>query len=482
MLTVLTSVHLLHNRYLVICKQHMLWYVKRISMSERIAVQVHALGLEREAIVVDGGALDGTVRDAEGLALAVTENTFRALRFTHSWKEGFTPDGQPLLTRDNAEVSVGWGNKTTEALHPNSYLIDGVTFAGLPEVYAWKQQSGHKKDADDASLIRKRLYDRPLPLRMLERELAYVRECLPHALRHEPALAVAANGLYMVRTLFGDHHNSVNTYTGLGEPGDVPALNHDYWHSANGVERVARHIAKVNQGRLAVGRSVIFNKADTLASLVAYAYHDSDIDAGRQSKNPFGFNELISANIAARHLTVSGFTEHDMPEKSYVGIRATGFNEEHKTQDIDPDRGYLHIQKAIAGTDLGVLAESDFIIESLNLSIEDLCRIGAGFDRPLGRFAAGLRVRITTAAQGLDLIDSSPALLHQFGLHILRSSQFCKKHEHNDEWSLKNYALQQQNAQFSAMLGQNIIDGRLTATHAYALAREHVLDMRRMAA
>lgn len=439
-------------------------------MSERLSNRVLDLGLKTEAVVVGSGPLDGVVRTSHDLNLAVEESTYRGLRRLHDWEEMRSADGRPMLTRDGVEIAVGWGGATTQELRERGYVEGGVHYAGLPDVYAWKQESGRDKDTDDLGLIRSRLYDRPLPPAMVHRELAFIEAVKPADLPDHVALRVAANGLYIVRTIFGDHTHRVHTYSGSIETGDVVAAYHDFWHSANGAERISQHITKVNQGRLAVGQSVLFTPADAYASIAGFSYHDSYMGDGRRSANPDGFDELRAARMVARHLELSGATEDHLPHKSYTGVLATAFNEQTKTQDIDPARGNEHIQAALAGTDLGTFAEPTFALETLNLTIEDLTRVGAGFDRPLDRKSKELGIRITSIPQALAIIDNDPALRSDFAKRLAGSAAFCKSYNYTQQWTLDRPTLRAANAGFMKELAEAIQNGRVNASQAYAQA------------
>lgn len=448
-------------------------------MSERIANHVRGLGLENKAIVVGSGPLDAEIRQAHDVDLTVDAETYRALREGHVWQEIINEDGQRLLQNDDVEIGVNWAGKDVENLWDKGFDVQGVRFAGLHDVYAWKQDKNRPKDHDDLALIRERLYDKPLPPHMLEYELARIQELVPDDMRNEPALTLAANGLYIVRTIFGDHTDRLHTYSGSIETHDVPSGFHEYWHSAGGVERLNRHIMRVNQGRLAVGQSILFTRSDHLASLIAYSYHDSRMGDGRQSDNPTGFDELKAAETVERHMTLAGFTHDHMPEKSYVGIRATGYNEERKTQDIDPSRGYLHIQEGVTGTDLGSLPEPNFITTTMHLTIEDLCRVGAKLGCPLAIKAEQQGTRITSIEQGLAIVDSDPVLRKMFGDRLIGSSSFCKDHKFPESWTLDNKSIRAKNSRFVKHLGKRIKKtnkkyGALTATEAYAKAQEFV--------
>lgn len=439
-------------------------------MSERIANQVRQLGLEEKAVVVGSGPLDGLIRDAQNLDITVDDTTYLELRESHGWQEARSPHGKLLLSRNNINIGTHWGDYTLADLQPNSFVDHDVRFAGIPDVYAWKQDTARPKDLDDLALIRERLYARPLPVGMLDRDLGFVRNCLPEGFRHEPALAVAANGLYIVRTVFGDHRRDVRHYSGSVEQ-HVPGMYHDVWHSALGAERIAAHAARVNQGRIALGQTVLFSRADTLASVTGFSYHDSHLGDGRQSVNPTGFDELKAAELVARHLTLAGITADDIPEKAYVGVRATGFNQQTLRQDINPSRGYEHIQTAFAGADLGTFATPRFVVETMNLAIEDMCRVHS--DQQLRDFATQRGAPIRTPQDALALIDQSTQLRDTFAHQIIGSADFCKHYDYPEGWSLDNPDVRVMNARFLRTLGAQLLTGELTSAQAYELAQRH---------
>lgn len=450
-------------------------------MSERLAREVHKLRLSDDAIVVGSGPLDGLVRDARNLDMVVTPDVFMSLRASPVWEDGVSPNGSPTLTNGLAEVGMLWGDRTADDLLPGSFAEHGVRFAGLPDVYSWKQTSGSPKDTDDLAAIKQRLFDRPLPPTVLHRELDFVTDCVPAELSGHPALAVAANGLYIVRTLYGNHKSEVHHYNGSVEQHSVPALYHEYQHSANGVERIARHAARTNAKCRALGQRAMFSASDTLASMAAFAYHDAHLGDGRQSNNPSGFDELVSAQLVARHLTLAGCTEDEMPDKSYAGVRATAFNEATKRQDVDPARGYIHIQEAMVDTDLSSFTSAAFACDTMRLAAEDLCRVGGGNERKLAALAITRKIPIRSMATALALIDSSPELRLAFADYLAGSAEFCRNHKFTGAWTLASDTLRQRNAAFAADISRLIAEGRLNATQAYQLASQHVAAMTELA-
>ncbi|MET1033029.1 MAG: hypothetical protein ABWX94_00855 [Candidatus Saccharimonadales bacterium] len=443
-------------------------------MSERIAQQVKSIGLEQEAVVITGGALEAAgIRTASDIDMSVDISTFMALRELHDWQEGVSPiDGTRIVSRDNFEVGLAPLAKIGHfALRQRSYEIDGVKFASLADTYAQKQLMRRPKDAADLRLVRERLLDRPLDAMHSKEELSFVQTLLPEHLHEHPAAQVAANGLYMVRVIFGKKEDSrnfgVRTYSGDFETFPVLSTYHDFAHTADGMARLPRQARLANMHRKQFGLPPMYDDSDLLAMLAGYAYHDCEMGHGRMASNPMTYDELRSARLVQRHLILSGCVENDIPQKAYQGIRATTFNQKKRSQDVDWSRGYGNVQLALAGTDLGKFPEPAALENSMQIAFEDGHRII--FDRPLGLKAAevGQPYSMMDVA---EMIDGDKELVRWLGNTLVYSGAFCRDHEYPQGWMLDNHSKRMANATAIADLGHGLLSGNLSATDALRVA------------
>jgi hypothetical protein len=433
------------------------------------------LGLPPEAVVLAGSAALETVvgpdvRRAADLDLAVTPEVYAYMRDQPEMQEVTAASGYVSLIGNGLDISVGWGGQSVEQLQQAGYVKDGVHVAGLPDVYALKQNRGLEKDVRDLQIIRDRVYgNEPLPLGMLGGELQFVNSCVAERLHGHPALHVAANGLYIVRTLFGHEDGLVRSYGGSVEQA-VPATYHAWKHSAYGVRDGQRNMDQIDDEQVAAGLPPQFTDTDRLAQ-AQFANHDVVLGHGRRAANPTAHDERQAAELTVRHLEAVGCGE-DTPllEKSHAGIIVTTFNEATKGQDIDPARGHMAVQEVNAGSDMSAFRRPDGYAFSIRLAVEDLCRTGAGYDEPLSRLVTHINsslpegvspVVIRSMEDGLQLIDKYPnfmvtkitadgpqtmTLREAFATHLDGSGKFCAGYKFPASWQLGSATVQAENA------------------------------------
>ena len=436
---------------------------------ERISGQMHQYNLEKEAVVVGDGVLEAAgIRPTITTDAVVDAKTFATLRQTNGWQP--VEDQPDMLVRDTVRVRVA--DTDYQSLADQAHHIDGAQFESLANVYAAKQEATHSRDVDDMEAIRARLYDRPLPLAFLDSELAFVQGLVPETVQHNPAVAVAANGLYIVRTLFGHAKSTANdevrSYSGKVERFPVLSTFHEYDHTANGMRRLPEHARLANDRARSLGKLAVYTTNDLLAMVTAYAYHDSHMGHGRMASNPESFDELRSAKTVRRHLQLAGATDDNMPEKAYAGVLATTFNQTTRQQDVDPTRGHLNIQIGVAGTDLGEFAEPIALNNFFKVAIEDGFRVI--FDRPFGAKADELGIMPRSIWEALAIIDTDQELKQLLATSIKKSCQFCMNHKFPEGWMLDSFTQRVENAYLGMKLAEAIEANHISTTEAARIA------------
>jgi hypothetical protein len=458
--------------------------------------RIHRLGLPADEVVLVGsGAVEAVVgpeqRRAADLDLAVSEGLYRHLREQPGITEEFWPGGDPRLKGDGIDVSLGWAGKSVDELRAGGYTNEGVQVAGLPDVYRYKQDRGDPKDERDLQIVRNRLYgDRPLPLGVLKGETEFLEGFMPEHLHGHPALHVAANGLYVVKTVFGVEGESVRTYNGSVEQG-VPATFHAWGHSAYGTRDGQRSMDIANTEAAAAGQPEPFDDRTRLAHAVGYANHDVILGHGRQAANPLAHDELQSADMAVRHLEAVGVADGETLEETHAVTMSTTYSEARRAQDIDPDRGYVPAQEIGAGSDMAPFRRTDAPRNAARLVPEDLSRVGAGYDEPLTRLTNQLNanlepgqtpVRVRSAEDGMRLVDQHPdfpvtktnadgttetmTLREAACRHLEGSAGFIENYQFPSSWRLGSRDTQVANGAVTRTVAARVRSGEISAVEA----------------
>jgi hypothetical protein len=466
--------------------------------------RVKRLGLPADEVVLVGsGAVEAVVgpdaRRAADIDLAVSEGLYRHLREQPGIEEVMWPGGDPRLKGEGIDVGVGWAGRSVDELRQGGYTNEGVQVAGLPDVYAYKQERGEPKDHADLTILRNRLYgDKPLPPGMLKGETEFLNGIVPAELHGRPELHVAANGLYVVRTVFGDEGAGVRTYSGTVEQGNVPATYHAWHHTANGLRGGQQNMSLANAEAAAEGRPEPYDDSDRLAHAAGYGNHDVILGHGRQAMNRTGHDERQAADLAVRHLEAAGVTHSPTLEKTHATIMATTFNEARKAQDIDPERGNVPAQEMGAGSDMSAFRRADALLGAARLIPEDFSRIGAGYDEPLTRLTRELNanlqpgqepVRIRSARDGMRLIDQYPdypvtktnpdgtqevmTLAEAAARHLEGSGGFMEKFEFPASWKLGTKQQQLMNASLARDTAARYRRGEITAEQVLDIVEEY---------
>ncbi|MET8876874.1 GNAT family N-acetyltransferase [Nocardia sp. NPDC004604] len=288
---------------------------------------------------------------------------------------------------------------------PSRTWLDGDRrVAGLPDLYAALQESGTDEHLAAAHAIRERLLDPtrgPLPEPVITREFKDVRSILPERLRHDeasqPLIHLIANGLHIVRTLYG--HKDIgraNAMYGLLENG-CPATYHNGFELLEGLATLFK-----------VMEAAGFSDRDALLSLALEAYSDAVYGNGRRSHvavNRGRFDELLSGELFHAHAgTLApvgdgvGISE-DEADLVKEGIENTEFSEETK-QQVGRDHPNPVVRYPV-NADLGPLHEVN-----MDVVAEDMCALRADGTLAMVLEDVGVDIRkLTSTIAVLSMID-----------------------------------------------------------------------------
>jgi hypothetical protein len=405
----------------------------------------------------------------------------------------FSDTGNRHLVGNGFDVSTGWTSHSFDTLKQHSYLVrgagdppaEGIPIAPLYHVYEAKQDRDSPKDRADLALIRQRLYSATtLPGAMLARELEFVRSSVPEHLRDRPELEVAANGLYIVRTRFGDRgEGGARAYSGDQDQGTFATM-HGWEHSAFGLRSGQANITKLEALRARQGLPKLFSDDDRVDAANAYGNHDVEMAHGRMADNPDSHDERRSADHAAKQLEQLGVSDRRI-ETTHAATMATAFNQQTGQQNVDPSRGSVHVQKVTAAADFAPIPTVHGVSTSLELIPEDLSRTYAGYDAPLAKLVRSLNatrpkdadpIRIKTAANAYQLIQKYPdyPVTKTVGgktIHMTLMEAVAQELEGNagffrfvasqtpQEWVMGDPAILEQNAQTFLVLANRVRNG-----------------------
>lgn len=472
------------------------------------------LGLPQESTVVVGSrtieaVVGPDIRRGADTDLVVPDEAYRHLRERPEMEEIIEPsDGYRHLVGDGYDIATTRGGKTGEELIAGGYSHRGVNLAGLPDIYAFKQRGDRPpekgdphKDQRDLTIIQDRLYSAEiLPDAILEEQLRFIRKYMPERLHGRPELKVAANGLYIVSTLFGIESGTVRTYSGTVEKEAVPATYHAWKHSAFGYRagqrnhdlRDARREAELRvAGQTMSAKEREERDDERIQSGTAFANHDVILGHGREAANPKAHDEKQAAEHVVRQLRGVGVTDEHKLQGTYQGVIVTAFTEATKGQNIDETRGHITVQHTGAGCDMYACRTSEGPINAGRLAIEDLFRVGAGYDAPLARLLKELNaklpagappIRVETPEAGALLIDTHPdypvtrtmpdgtiiktTLRNALADHYDGSSKFQRNYKFPKRWLVGDPAMQGQNADELAATAEGVRNGTINAVES----------------
>lgn len=344
------------------------------------------------------------------------------------------------------------------AISDNSTIAPGMTYETLPEVYELAQSLG---DSSVTTAIREHLYDPnfTLPEETVAEELDHLRSVLPSAVAEQPALHVAAELLYGVKTLYGSLHSpdGVRLYRGSYEQHYVPATYHNYEHSAGDVVRGAiDHIERT-------GGVKTWSAEDYLAAIIGGAGHDIIVGNGRRADNPERYDEKLSAELIRDKILRQGGAR-SLAEKAFQGAMATEYNEATRGQNVRPEAGAHNVQVAVSGADLSRASTPGFMQNCFLWPMEEQSRRNSG--RPLAGALRELRAyvgsRITPEALA-ETIDEDEAARQAIARAALGNAGFVLAIRYPEGWAGDNPELRAQHAAEAKAIGERIMAGASVA-------------------
>lgn len=105
------------------------------------------------------------IRQSNDIDLFVTSKLYASLK-TDGWKVNPRSSGGEYLSKDNVEVYDTWEfgqyNPTPEQVIAQAVMLNGVPYAPLSEIMAWKKAFGRKSDISDIALIELYLAKNPV--------------------------------------------------------------------------------------------------------------------------------------------------------------------------------------------------------------------------------------------------------------------------------------------------------------------------------
>ncbi len=401
-------------------------------MAETLASRAKALDIKGAVIAADGIFETLELRPRQPGIIVVGAEALRATRKSHGWNDVTTPTGERQITKDGLTLATKWNGYDAATLQERGATVDDVKYAGLPDVYEWAQANS----PETASAIQARVYDHLLPYELLAGELTFLESVLGPEISNNAAVRLAANGLHIVRTLFGDPRDTdgrVRSYQGTVQTGPVLAAYHHLLHTTDGIERLPRHFAKVNEQRRQLGKAAL-GIEDLYAMVAAFAYHDSIMGDGRKADNEYHYDELQAAELAAKHALAIGGYDGDLDKKVYAGIMASAFNEKTKGQSINSELGFMDIQIGVAGTDLGQFTERRGVLNAFQITVENMFK--TTMERKIDEVENAASIH--SIGEALRAIEQSPSLKENLASGIEGSASFCRKHAYPEGWTLDN--------------------------------------------
>jgi hypothetical protein len=472
--------------------------------------RVHGLGLPAESFIVTGSSaievvVGPDVRRHADIDLTARLDEYRYLRNVHGIPEEIDPnDGFRHLVGDGFDITLTCDGKTVDELQRGGYRRNGIYFTGWPDIYEYKEGRELPKDRRDLEIMRQRLYgNRPLPADMVGHELDFIHGITPERLHGHPALRVAANGLYIVRTVFGHEGEGVRTYSGPVERGAVPATYHAWEHSAFGTRDGQGNMDAGDEQWRREGRPGRRYSDNERLSGLAFANHDAILGHGRQAANPEAHDERQAAELVVTHLSAVGVDDQELLDGSHGTVIATTWSEQKKSQDIDSARGHLPEQENGVGMDMSALRREDGPKNAGRLVPEDLGRIGAGYVGPSGergplddlvrelnakRPAGSPPIRIKTPEDGWRLIQEHPnypvtkmtpngpikmTLRTAAGGHLVGSGGYYRNFRFPDRWLQGDPAVQEQSADELIRIGEGVASGEIPASQVMELTQAY---------
>ena len=124
----------------------------------QIVAKVKSLNLAKDSYIVFGSGpmAAAGIRESEDIDFLVNPEQFEAFRKL-GWQQITKGENDKPLIFDVFEAHPNWDfssfNPTLKELLTRATYFEGVAFASLEDVKAWKAASGRQKDLDDLKLI-----------------------------------------------------------------------------------------------------------------------------------------------------------------------------------------------------------------------------------------------------------------------------------------------------------------------------------------
>lgn len=428
---------------------------------------------KKDMIVVGSAAVRSTLTELtareltpDDIDLSVSEDLYRHLRTLPELREIHDSGARRLISADGVfDIGIGWRPTSHQDLARRSWeSAEGISFASLPDIYAWKQNRNLQKDKLHTKLIRDYLQDparNPFPAHIVRRELAIAsKENIKHPLIDQARL-LAANGLVRVFTMYGDPEiGRANQIIGDLEKAEflVPATYH------NGFDLEDDMAVFQQQLKLRGAPSI-----DRILALAIDPYSDAVYGHGRKRDRPRSHDELRSAKLLADQALKLGFSRQEA-QRMYRAIMGTTFSEETRSQQgfNDPDP----LIRETTAVDLHTLSSSRAVEGHLKITAEDIMSERFSKDRIPGRAIAEHGFRPTSTKDVFAFIDShpnarprsapkgSPTLLQATANRLMSGADFSESYRPPKGWKLDNPQRRQQVASTIRNIVPQLIDDR----------------------
>jgi len=434
--------------------------------------------------------------------LSVTEDAYRYLRAQPGWVEEQQPDGSFRSTNGYYDAHIGWDAARHDDLESRAWRTESdVQVAGLPDIYAQKQERGTALDDIDTSLIRTRLQDpgsAPVPMHMMRDVEKIVRASLPEHLQDDPiAIRLITENVLTDCTLYGDPRigrtNQIIGDLELPEYG-VPATYHNGFGLVQEIRGMGERFTALERADRAAGRAPTFTRKDQYDAIIAHTGSDTVYGNGRESDseaNGGRYDELRSADRLWSRAAQLGYS-HSRATRLHTAVDMTGFNEKTGKQ-----KGQHHPDptvREVPGTDLRVLSEPEAIEEVVDgLAIEDGFSARFSPSRVLGKVAAEYGIRICSKEDGIAFVDAyrdyrptdapdGPTVMETWAGRIKGNAGFsdpgtAKAYQAPDGYP-SDPEMRRLHAAKSRELGERLLAGTLDAAGASEEAKVHTSEMR----
>lgn len=441
---------------------------------EHPALEVRKYNLPTDQVVLVGSAalsIYGIPRPGK-VEVVVSPEVHRLLR-QRDWDEvADGSDVMPSVRHGQVEASVQWNGLTLPELASHAPSSEGVLVAQLEQLVRGMNRRDSSQDREAIEAIDQLLTTQRVAPAFMARDIEFTKRLTPERLHDDPAILLAAHGLYAVRSKFGSNHDGVNYYSGTLETDPTPAA----WRTALHTETVM-----IDGQRHALKKGL--SDAKRLTIMAAAAHHDHNQGDGRGQQE--GRDEGNSALTFARLATLYDIDDPDFIAGGMAGIHATLFDEKTRQQCLDPSAGYMDIQLGVAGPDLSVCDRPDGPRQAFGPMIENGCRkeTASSFHQVVARDLRTYnqqqppeqRCIPATIREWLQFIERYGNRSKEYAVNFLGSNgKFMLNHRYPDGYE-PGYGYRERNARFWERLDvtQALAEGQLERCYDLALAYAH---------